>query len=377
MQDAPISILEQFSQLKDPRVERTKRHNLTDVIAIAICAVICGANGWTDVELFGKSKREWLESFLELPNGIPSHDTFGRVFAMLDAEQFERCFMDWVSAVSEMTKGEVIAIDGKTLRRSADRANGKSALHLVSAWSSANRLVLGQRKVDGHSNEIMAIPQLLRSLDVSGCIVTTDAMGCQKKVAREIVEQGADYVLALKGNQRELYDDVKDTFLQWDEGVGDFFEQVEKSHGRIETRRCRSVTDSEWIDYLNGKSEWGKSEWPALSSVAMVESERVAEGVATSQKRYYISSLSADAKALLRSARTHWEIENSMHWVLDMGFREDESRVRKGNSAENLSILRRLAMNLLKQDKSVKVGIEAKRKRAGWDEKYLLKILSQ
>ena len=372
MDDAPISILEQFSQLDDPRVERTKRHKLTDVIAIAICGVICGANGWTDIELFGKSKREWLETFLELPNGIPSHDTFGRVFAMLDAEQFERCFMDWVSAVSELTKGEVIAIDGKTVRRSADRANGKSALHLVSAWSSANRLVLGQRKVDGHSNEITEIPQLLRNLDVAGCIVTMDAMGCQKKVASEIVEQGADYVLALKKNQRELYDDVKDTFLQWDGSVGDFFEQVEKSHRRIETRRCRSVTNSEWIDHLNGKGEW-----PALSIVAMVECERVAEGVATSQKRYYISSLSADAKALLRSARAHWGIENSMHWVLDMGFREDESRVRKGNGAENLSILRRLAMNLLKHDKSVKVGIEAKRKRAGWDEKYLLNILSQ
>ena len=285
--------------------------------------------------------------------------------------------MDWVSAVSEMTKGVVIAIDGKTLRRSADTANGKSALRLVSAWSSANRLVLGQRKVDGHSNEITAIPELLRSLDVSESVVTIDAMGCQKKVASEIVEQGADYALALKGNQRELRDDVKDTFSQWDESVGDFFEQVEKPHVRIETRRCRSVTDSEWIDYLNGKCELGNSEWPALSSVAMVECERVVEGVATSQKRYCISSLSADAKVLLRSVRAHWGIENSMHWALDMSFREDESRVRKGNSAENLPILRRLAMNLLKQDKSVKAGIEAKRKRAGWDEKYLLKILSQ
>ena len=310
--------------------------------------------------MFGKSKREWLDTFLELPNGIPSHDTFGRVFAMLDAEQFERCFIDWVSEVSELTKGEVIAIDGKTLRRSADKANGKSALRLVSVWSSANRLVLGQRKVDGHSNEITAIPELLQNLDVSGSIVTIDAMGCQKKVASGIVKQGADYVLALKGNQCELYDGVKDAFLQWDGSVGDYYETVEKSHGRIETRRCWSVTDSEWIDYLNGKGEW-----PALSSVAMVESERMAEGVATSQKRYYISSLHGDAKSLLRSTRAHWEIENSMHWVLDMGFREDESRVRKGNSAENLSILRRLAMNLLKQDRSLKVGIEAKRKRAG------------
>lgn len=371
MPDAPISILEQFSQLKDPRVERTKRHKLIDVVAIAICAVICGANGWTDVELFGKSKRAWLQTFLELPNGIPSHDTFGRVFAMLDAGQFERCFVSWVSAVSELTKGEVVAIDGKTLRRSHDRANGKSALHLVSAWSSANRLVLGQQKVEGHSNEITAIPELLRRLDMSGCVVTIDAMGCQKNVASEIVEREADYVLALKGNQRALYEDVKDTFDMWDGGEGDFYEAMEKSHGRIERLRCWSVTDSECIKHINGKGEWR-----GLSSVALVECERVADGALSKCRRYYISSLRVDAKAMLEYARAHWGIENSMHWVLDMGFREDESRVRKGNSAENLSILRRMAMNLLTQDKSVKVGIEAKRKRAGWDEKYLRKILT-
>lgn len=372
MRDAPISILEQFSELEDPRVDRTKRHKLTDVIAIAICAVICGANGWTDVELFGKSKREWLKSFLELPNGIPSHDTFGRVFAMLDAAQFERCFMNWVSAVSELTEGEVVAIDGKTLRRSHDRGDGKSALHLVSAWSSANRLVLGQKKVDGHTNEITAIPELLRSLGVSGCIVTIDAMGCQKKVASAIVERDAEYVLALKRNQGKLYEDVKDTFERKEGSGGDFFETVEKSHGRIETRRCWNVTDSECIDYLNDNRDWR-----ALSSVAMVKSERLIEGLRSEHTRYYISSLRTDAKTMLESVRSHWGIENSMHWVLDMGFREDESRVRLGNSAENLSILRRMAMNLMRQDKSVKVGIEAKRKRAGWDENYLLNILAQ
>ena len=372
MNGASASLIEQFSQLKDPRVDRTKRHKFIDVITIAICAVISGANGWTDVELFGRSKYDWLKAFLELPNGIPSHDTFGRVFAMLDAESFERCFMEWVSAVSESVEGDMVAIDGKTLRRSGDRGAGKSALHLVSAWSSANRLVLGQRKVEGHSNEITAIPELLRNLDVSGCVVTLDAMGCQKNIAQAIVEQEADYVLALRENQRGLYDDVKDSLEQWNESVGDFYEQVEKSHGRIEKRRCRSVTDREWIDYLNGKGEWR-----GLSSVAMVECKRVVEGESSNQKRYYISSLRLDAKALLESVRSHWGIENSMHWVLDMGFREDESRVRKGNSAENLSILRRMAMNLLRQDKSVKVGIEAKRKRAGWDEKYLLHILAQ
>ena len=373
MQDAPISILEQFSQLEDPRVDRTKRHKLTDVIAIAICAVICGANGWTDVELFGRSKQSWLKTFLELPHGIPSHDTFGRIFAMLDARQFERCFMNWVSAVSDLTKGEVVAIDGKTLRRSHDRADGKSALHLVSAWSSANHLVLGQRKVEGHSNEITAIPELLRTLDVSGCIVTIDAMGCQKKVASAIVEREADYVLALKENQLELYEDVKDTFEQKEGGVLEcaFYETVEKSHGRIETRRCWTVTDRECIDYLNDKREWS-----GLSSVAMLECERLMEGAMSKQRRYYISSLRADAKAMLESVRSHWGKENSLHWVLDMAFREDDSRVRKGNGAENLSILRRMAVNLLKQDKSLKVGVEAKRKRAGWDEAFLLKVLS-
>ena len=311
------------------------------------------------MELFGKSKYDWLKAFLELPNGIPSHDTFGRVFAMLDAERFERCFMDWVSAVSESVDGDVVAIDGKTLRRSGDKGAGKSALRLVSAWSSANRLVPGQQKVDGHSNEITAIPELLRNLDVSDCVVTIDAMGCQKDIAQAIVDQEADYALALKGNQRELYDDVRDTFEQWDESVGDFYERVEKSHGRIEKRRCWSVTDRACIEHINDKGEW-----PGLSGVAMVECERVVEGESSSQKRYYISSLRVEAKALLESARSHWWIENSMRWVLDMGFREDESRVRKGNSAENLSILRRMAMNLLRQDKSVKVGIEAKRKRA-------------
>ena len=372
MSSAPISILEQFSQLEDPRVDRTKRHKLTDMIAIAIYAVICGANGWTDIELFGKSKREWLESFLELPNGIPSHDTFGRVFAMLDAVQFEHCFVNWVSAVSELTKGEVIAIDGKTLRRSHDRSNGKSALHLVSAWSSANRFVLGQKKVEGHSNEIKAIPELLRTLDVSGCVVTMDAMGCQKDVASAVVEQEADYVLALKENQLGLYEDVKDTFGHRDGASVDFYETVEKSHGRIEKRRCWSVTDRECIEYFSDRGEWR-----GLSGVAMVECERVSGSVSSRQRRYYISCLSADAKTMLEATRSHWGIENSMHWVLDMGFREDESRVRKGNAAENLSILRRMAMNLLRQDKSVKVGIEAKRKRAGWDENYLLKILAQ
>ena len=372
--DSLISI---FSALEDPRIDRTKRHNLTDIIAIAICAVVCGADSWVDVEVFGKSRKEWLSGFLELPNAIPSHDTFGRVFSILDAESFQNCFVEWVRSVSDMTEGQIVSIDGKSVRRSHDSRAGRSAIHLVNAWASANRLVLGQVRVDDKSNEITAIPKLLRMLELSGCIVTIDAMGCQKEIAGTITERGADYALALKRNQSQLHDDVAEMFeygrqTDFADMDSDWFETVEKGHGRVETRRCTTVSSPEFIAYLNEGERWSN-----LSSVAMVESERDICGNVSSQTRYYISSLSGDAELMLEAVRGHWEVENSVHWVLDVSFDEDVSRVRKGNGAENLAALRRMALNMLKQENTLRVGIAAKRKKAGWDTQYLLKVLAQ
>ena len=375
---SPILALltDRFASLKDPRTGRAKRHQLIDVIVIAICAVICGADSWVDVEMFGKAKKDWLSRLLELPNGIPSHDTFGRIFAMLDPVQFESCFMEWVEAVNEVMEGQVVAIDGKTIRRSHDRQAGKSAVHMVSAWASANHLVLGQIKVDDHSNEITAIPELLGALDVSGCTVTIDAIGCQKEIATTITDRGADYVLALKQNQPQLYDDVTEMFDHARRaGFSDlphhFCETVGKGHGRIEKRRCWAVSDPDHLDYVNDHNQWS-----GLKSLAMVESERTENGKTSTQTRYYISSLPNDARMLLSSVRTHWGIENSVHWVLDVAFGEDASRVRQGNAAENLSVLRRMALNMLKAETTSQGGVAAKRKRAGWDEDYLLLVLA-
>ena len=369
-------LMERFSGLEDPRTGRATRHELIDVVVIAICAVICGADSWVDVEMFGKSKKKWFSQLLALPNGIPSHDTFGRVFARLNPVQFERCFKEWVETVNEVVEGQVVAIDGKTVRGSHDRTAGKSAIHMVSAWASANRLVLGQVKVKDRSNEITAVPELLDMLDVSGCTVTVDAMGCQKEIANKITNRRADYILALKRNQPQLYDDVAETFdhlrsSEFSDIDYRFCETVEKGHGRIEKRRCWAVSDPAYLDYANDRGEWTN-----LNTLAMVESERTENGQTASQTRYYISSLPNDARRLLNGVRTHWGIENSVHWVLDVAFGEDKSRVRVGNSAENFSILRRMALNMLKSETSLKVGVAAKRKRAGWDGEYLLKVLA-
>ena len=376
MDNSIASLLTQrFSTLEDPRTGRAKRHNLLDVVVIAICAVICGADSWVDVEMFGKSKENWLRRLLSLPNGIPSHDTFGRVFARLDPEQFERCFREWVDTVNEVMEGEVVAIDGKTVRGSHDRVTGKSAIHMVSAWASVNQLVLGQLKVNDRSNEITAIPELLDTLDVSGCTVTIDAMGCQKDIAKAITEKGADYLLAIKRNQPQLYDDVTDVFdqLRCPDSDTDyrFCETVEKGHGRIEKRRCWAVSAPAHLDYVNELGEWTN-----LKSLTMVESDRTENGKTSTQTRYYISSLPNDARKLLSGVRVHWGIENSVHWVLDVAFGEDDSRVRTGNSAENFSVLRRMALNMLKAETTSKGGVAAKRKRAGWDEDYLLRVLA-
>jgi predicted transposase YbfD/YdcC len=368
------NILVHFQDLDDPRVSPATRHHLLDIVAIAICAVICGADTWVEVEAFGRAKEAWLRTFLVLPHGIPSHDTFGRLFAALDPEQFEAGFRSWVGAVARTTAGTV-AVDGKTLRRSRDTPGNKDALVLVSAWAEANRLVLGQVAVAPGSNEIPAIPALLQQLALEGCLVTVDAAGCQTAIATQIARQGADYVLALKENQPSLWAAVGTTFREGQAsgfavGTLDYRRTAEKNHGRIEVREVWAVEDPALVAYLDPRGAW-----PNLRSVAMVVAERRVGASISRETRYYLSSLPGAAARLGAAARGHWGIENRLHWVLDIAFREDESRVRHGHADQNFAVLRRLALNLLRQETTATMGTKAKRLRAGWDSAYLLKIL--
>lgn len=374
-QDSLERLRQHFEELQDPRVERSRRHELLDIVVIAICGVICGADTWVDIAEFGLAKQEWFEQFLHLPNGIPSHDTFGRVFARLDPEQLQGCLLAWAAALQKASGGKLVALDGKTLRRSHDQASGKSALHLVSAWATENHLVLGQQKVAGHSNEITALPALLGMVALEGCTVTIDAMGTQKEIAGRVKERGAEYVLALKGNQRRLYEEVQESFTLAERegflGIGhDRHETVNGGHGRIERRRYCTIWAPEHIAYLDPGGEWA-----GLRSIGMVEAKRTVGEKVSVERRYYLSSLAGEARPFAEAVRGHWDIENGLHWVLDVAFREDESRVRTGNAPENLALLRRIALTLLRQEKTARVGIKAKRLKAGWSEDYLLKVV--
>ena len=368
-----VTIIEYFSEVEDPR-EDNRRHLLLDITVIAICAAICGADTWTDVELFGKSKEKWFRGFLELPHGIPSHDTFGRVFAQIDPEQFQECFREWIAAVEERTAGQVIALDGKQLRRSHDKKYDKKAIYMVSAWASENSLVLGQRKVDERSNEITAVPKLLDMLEISGCIVTTDALNSQTEIAEKVLENDADYLFAIKANWPQLLETIQGLFdypdeMRWVEY--DYHKTVDDAHGRSEVRECWTTSDPEYLQYITSTTNW-----PNVQSIGVIEATRSTGEETTVKRRYFISSLASNAEQLLTTARTYWGIENKLHWVLDLAFREDESRVRKDNGPQNFAVLRHIALNLLRGEETAEISIRAKRKLAGWDNDYLLKVLT-
>lgn len=362
-----------FHDIDDQRIERTKFHLLHDILVISICAVICGADGPSAIEQYALAKQDWLNTFLKLPNGIPSHDTIGRVMAQIDPQQFQTCFMRWIQDICHLLPGEVVPIDGKTLRRSFDTELDQGPIHIVSAWATTNRLVLGQIKVDEKSNEITAIPELIDALDLTDCVVTIDAMGCQKQIASRIRAKGAHYILALKKNQGTLYTDVQELFhqLRRDESSDETLsscEMTNQGHGRHEIRRYWT-TDT--LDRLSTRAQWSD-----LQAVGMVESERTLEGETTVESRYYILSLPSNAQTFGNAVRAHWGIENSVHWVLDVTFREDESRIRMGHGPENFAILRHIALNLLREETSFKGSIKTKRLKCGWDDEYLSKVLN-
>jgi predicted transposase YbfD/YdcC len=362
-----INGLSCLEKVADPRVSRNRQHKLVDILVIALCGFLAGCEGWVDVELFGLSKRRWLEKFLELPNGIPSHDTFGRVFAMLDPEQLTQVLRQFVQAAVGSLDGETVAIDGKTLRRSGESTTGKDALHLVSAWATQHGVVLGQVPTANHSNEITAIPVLLRLLDLRGATVTIDAMGCQKEIARQVCAQGGDYILAVKDNQKGLHEAI-----EFQLGCGRSqvtrtkLKTSEKKHGRMEHRTYTVMTAPTAVT----------RHWPDARSIVRVSREFYSERRRTKEVREFISSLPPEVENLAAKIRGHWSIENSLHWSLDVTFNEDQSRIRQGHAARNAALLRRLTLSILKQDTRYKDSLRCKRKRAGWENSALEHFLT-
>jgi len=371
---SPVVLIEtHFGSLRDPRALHCIEHKLIDILIITICGTISGADNFAAIAEYGKEKEEWLKTFLELPNGIPSVDTFERIFARLKPEELQKCFISWMEAVHEVTDGELINIDGKTLRGAKESGNSRSLIHMISVWSASQHLVLGQKKVSEKSNEITAIPPLLKMLAIQGCLVSIDAIGCQTEIAKTIIEQGADYVLALKGNQGNLHNDVQELFTSartqgFKNIEHQFLETVEKGHGRIENRRYWTMGNTEYLI--------GAEKWVGLKSIGMVESERNVNGNISIEQRYYLLSIESDAHRFSQSVRSHWSIENQLHWILDVGFDEDASQCCRGYSAENLAVIRHIGLNLLSKDKKSKVGVKTKRLKAGWNNNYLKDILS-
>jgi predicted transposase YbfD/YdcC len=368
-------LMDAFNDLPDPRSERNQDHPLMSILFIAICAAISGANNWVEIEAYGKAKQTWLETLIALPHGIPSHDTFGRVFRWMNPQAFQERFLGWVRQVRSVTTGAVVAMDGKQMRGSKDGSCGKDGLYMVSAWAVEQGIVLGQRKVDEKSNEITALPELLEVLDLEGCIVTIDAMGCQTDIAEKIVKQGANYMLAVKGNQDTLSEDIHDLFAgfehdHWQAVLHDYSKTVNKDHGRLEIRECWVVSQPEYLTYLRRYLDWKD-----LHSLVKVVSQRRLNGKTTIKTRYFISSLTPTAQQALAACRDHWQIENDLHWVLDVAFAQDHNRVHKDHAPENLAVLQHIALNLLKQERSTRSSVKTRRLRAGWDDTYLWKIL--
>ncbi len=367
------SFTKHFETVDDPRRQAGLRFPLIEVLFIAICAIVSGADDWVAIERFGKAKQSWFAKYLRLKHGIPSHDTFGDVFGALDPDEFGQAFIGWMEAIA--TLGGVVALDGKTVRHSWDKTLGKKAVHMVTAWSVANRLVLGQVKTDDKSNEITTVPELLRLLAISGCLITLDAMGCQTAIAAQIVDQQADYLLAVKGNQGQLYEDVTHLFKHAtpENYAVDGFDTartVNKSHGRVETRTCYLIAHPEWLTYLRTGSDWKQ-----LAALICIISQRQVGKKISKEMRFYITSRLLTAADALNAIRSHWEVENNVHWVLDVVFAEDNSRIRAGHAQQNLATMRRIAINLLNGEHSRKQSLKGKRQLAGWDESYLEKVV--